>query len=73
MRLAFVKSQPLPLPDRSTEYLIGNSGAKEPSVLGPCRKTRRALSGCLIASLTAVLSYPQCAMQLAHFGLLPVP
>jgi len=56
LSLALVKSQPLPLPDRSTEYLIGNSGAKEPSVFGPPRKTRKALSGCWIVSLTAVVS-----------------
>ena len=33
------------LPVRGTEYVIGNSGAKAPSVLGPRRKTRTALSG----------------------------
>ena len=49
------------------------SGAIGPSVFTPSNMTGSDFSGCLIASVAAVPSKPQCTMQLAHFSYLPTP
>ena len=52
---------------------MGKSGAIGPAMRGPRIETSNALSGWLNASLTAVPSNPQCAMQLSQRGFLPTP
>src|SRR5580658_6857838 len=49
------------------------SGAIGPDTRGPRSEVSSALRGCRNASLTAVPSKPQWAMQLLHLGLLPMP
>src|SRR5580658_293702 len=60
-------------PRAAAVYLTGRSGAIGPEIFGPRSQTFKALSGWLNASLTAVPSKPQCAMQLSQRGFLPTP
>src|ERR1700730_7966693 len=54
-------------------YSKGNSGAIGPATRGPRSEVSSALMGLLNASLTAVPSKPQWAMQLSQRGFLPTP